>query len=64
MTTLRFVIAAAMLGKLDIVKASVGAFPGLHSVPGPHGISLIAHAKKGGEQAIHVLKFLKNLEPA
>lgn len=58
------IFAAAMLGRLDIVKASVIAFPGIQKVPGPHGIPLIAHAKKGGDQAIHVLKFLENLEPA
>lgn len=58
------IFAAAMLGRLDIVKASVIAFPGTQKVLGPHGIPLLAHAKKGGEQAIHVLKFLENLEPA
>lgn len=42
------VFAAAMLGQLEIVKAVCIAFPGTPRVPGPHGIPLIAHAKKGG----------------
>ena len=56
------VFAAAMLGKLEIVKAAVAAFPSIPKVPGPHGIPLIVHAKKGGEKAAAVLEFLKRLE--
>ena len=55
------VFAATMLGKLDIVKAAVAAFPNVVSVPGPHGIPLIAHAEKGGEAAKAVLEFLRPL---
>src|SRR5256885_13223075 len=41
--------AAAMLGRLEIVRAITSAQPeALHS-PGPHGIPLIAHARAGGE---------------
>ena len=53
--------AAAMLGKIDIVKASVRAFPGIIKVPGPHGIPLIKHAEKGGADAVAVLDFLRPL---
>ena len=53
--------AAAMLGKLDIVKAALTAYPEAINVPGPHGIPLVAHAQAGGEQAIEVLGFLKSL---
>src|SRR5512134_2992193 len=49
--------AAAMLGKLDIVKAVLAAFPEAIRVPGPHGIPLIAHAKAGGDDASAVLKY-------
>src|SRR5438045_4051273 len=42
------VFAATMLGKLDIVKAAVAAFPNIVHVPGPHKIPLIRHAEKGG----------------
>ncbi|HEX4696410.1 MAG TPA: hypothetical protein VH254_01935 [Candidatus Udaeobacter sp.] len=55
------IFAATMLGKLDIVKAAVAAFPNIVRVPGPHGIPLIAHAKKGGPAAQAVLEFLQPL---
>jgi hypothetical protein len=55
------VFAATMLGKLDIVKAAVAAFPNVVNVLGPHKIPLIAHAEKGGEQAKAVLEFLRPL---
>lgn len=53
--------AAAMLGKLDIVKAALTAFPESVSTPGPHGIPLIAHAKAGGDGALAVLEYLESL---
>src|SRR5438045_5238701 len=55
------VFAATMLGKLDIVKAAVAAFPNIVNVPGPHKIPLIAHAEKGGEGAKAVLECLRPL---
>src|SRR6478609_11872644 len=55
------VFAATMLGKLDIVKAAVTAFPNVVQVPGPHKIPLIKHAEKGGEGARAVLEFLRPL---
>jgi hypothetical protein len=54
--------AATMLGKLDIVKAALAAFPEAIRTPGPHGIPLIAHAKAGGEEAKEVLEFLESLQ--
>lgn len=55
------IFAATMLGRLDIVKAAVVAFPNIVHVPGPHGIPLIAHAGKGGRAANAVLEFLRPL---
>jgi hypothetical protein len=52
--------AAAMLGKLDVVRAALSAFPDAINVPGPHGIPLIAHAKAGGEGAQAVFEFLQS----
>jgi hypothetical protein len=52
--------AAAMLGKLDIVKSALDAYPEAINTPGPHGIPLIAHAKAGGEDAQAVLDFLES----
>lgn len=53
--------AAAMLGRLDIIKAAAAAFPNILRVPGPHKIPLIAHAEKGGADAVAVVEFLKKL---
>jgi hypothetical protein len=53
--------AAAMLGKIEIVRAAVAAFPAIVSVPGPHKIPLIAHAEKGGSAAAAVAEFLRPL---
>jgi hypothetical protein len=54
--------AAAMLGKLDVIKAALAAYPDAVNIPGPHGISLIAHARAGGEDAKSVLEFLEALQ--
>ena len=53
--------AAAMLGKLEIVKATLAAFPASIHTPGPHGIPLIAHAQAGGDEAREVRKYLETL---
>jgi hypothetical protein len=53
--------AAAMLGRLDIIKAAAVAFPNILRVPGPHKIPLIAHAEKGGADAVAVVEFLRTL---
>jgi hypothetical protein len=55
--------AAAMLGKLEIVKAAYEDNPDVVTIPGPHGIPLIAHAKAGGENAAAVLRFLESKIP-
>lgn len=52
------VFAAAMLGKLDVVKAALAAYPDAINTPGPHGILLVDHAEAGGEDAKAVLEFL------
>ncbi|HKI54342.1 MAG TPA: hypothetical protein VJ987_09465, partial [Anaerolineales bacterium] len=49
------IFAAAMLGKLDIIKAALNAYPDALNTPGPHGIPLIKHAQSGGEEAKGVL---------
>jgi hypothetical protein len=52
------VFGAAMLGETAIVRAMLEAQPGLREARGPHGISLVAHAEAGGEQARDVLDLL------
>ena len=53
--------AAAMLGKLEIVRAALETYPGAINIPGPHGIPLIAHAQAGGNDAMQVYEYLKSL---
>jgi len=55
------IFAAAMLGKLEIVKAALTAYPDAIKTSGPHGIRLIAHAQAGGEDAKAVLEYLQSL---
>ena len=55
------IFAAAMLGKLEIVKAALKEYPNAKDILGPHDIPLIVHAEKGGEDAKAVLEFLKSL---
>ena len=50
-----------MLGELDIVKATLIKFPHLKDSKGPHGLKLLYHAEKGGEQAKAVLAYLKEI---
>ena len=56
--------SAAMLGQLGAVKALLTATPGAQGVRGPHGISLLAHARMGGEEARPVFDFLQSLGDA
>jgi hypothetical protein len=51
----------AMLGDLDVVRPMIKRFPNLVDAKGPHGISLLRHAQKGGDQAKGVLEFLESL---
>jgi hypothetical protein len=54
------IFVASMLGRLDIVRAMIGAYPALLQSKGPHGIPLMAHAKKGGAAAEPVVAFLES----
>lgn len=56
--------SAAMLGQLDVVKAFVAAHPGIQRTRGPHSISLLSHARVGGEAASPVFEFLQSLGDA
>jgi hypothetical protein len=52
--------AAAMLGNLDIIKATLETYPDAMEIPGPHGIPLLAHALAGGKEALEVYEYLKS----
>jgi hypothetical protein len=56
--------SATMLGQLEVVKAFVGATPGIQRVRGPHGLSLMVHARLGGPPAAAVVKYLEGLGDA
>ena len=53
------IFAAAMLGATEIVRAVVTAFPAMRDARGPHGIPLIEHARKGGDEAREVVELLE-----
>jgi hypothetical protein len=56
--------SAAMLGHLEVVKAFVAAQAGIQRIRGPHSISLLAHARMGGEAAHSTFDFLQSLGDA
>ena len=56
------IFAAAMLGRLDIVRAALTAYPQAAKALGAHGIPLLAHAKMGGEPARPVYEFIESLD--
>ncbi len=49
----------AMLGNLAVVKAAIEAQPGIQRIPGPHGITLLQHARAGG--AAEVVSYLESV---
>ena len=53
--------SAAMFGHLDVVKSLVAAQPGIQRIHGPHSISLLGHARMGGDAARPVLEYLQSL---
>jgi hypothetical protein len=52
------IFSAAMLGQVDTVRAYLTADPTLFELDGPHGITLLAHARAGGADAERVLDYL------
>jgi len=58
------IFSAAMMGQLDAVKAFIAARPGIQRTLGPHGITLLSHAKAGGPDAAAVVQYLTGLGDA
>lgn len=56
--------SAAMLGQLEVVRALVAASPGVQGTRGPHGLTLLHHARAGGERAAGVARYLEGLGDA
>ena len=55
------IFVASMLGRIDIVRALLTSWPGLLQSKGPHGITLLRHARAGREHAQHVVDYLATL---
>jgi hypothetical protein len=55
------IFAVAMLGKVEIIKMMLTTFPEMVNCKGAHGITLLTHAQKGGENALGVVEYLKSL---
>jgi len=49
----------AMFGNLDAVRAMIAGQPGVQRRTGPHGLSLVHHARAGGDDAAAVLAYLE-----
>jgi len=54
----------AMFGNLDVVKAYIMANPGIQKIHGPHGLTLMHHARVGGEQSKPVVEYLQQVGDA
>lgn len=55
------VFLAAMYGHLEVVKTALAMQPLLLHALGPHGLTLLHHARKGGDQAKQVEILLMSL---
>ncbi|WP_303318002.1 hypothetical protein Q4Q34_19005 [Flavivirga abyssicola] len=55
------IFTAALFGKMDILKSMIEFSPSLINAKGPHGFTLLHHAKKGGDEALEVKEYLISL---
>ena len=53
-----------MFGQLDSVKAFILASPAIQKTRGPHGLTLLSHARAGGAGAVQVVKYLESVGDA
>ena len=58
------IFCAAMMGHVDVVKAFIAARPGVQRNLGPHGLTLMWHAKQGGPDAAAVVQYLTTVGDA
>jgi len=58
------IFTAVMTGQIAIVKALFEATPGLQRMRGPHGLTMMAHARAGGEGNTGMVKYLEALGDA
>lgn len=55
--------SAAMLGQLSVVQGYLTYNPELANCRGPHGLSLLHHAQKGGQLAKPIVELIESLLP-
>ncbi|GAA4276566.1 ankyrin repeat domain-containing protein [Aquimarina mytili] len=55
------IFTAALFGRIDIIKPMLDLFPSALHAKGPHGFTLLHHAKKGGDTAKEVTEYLTSL---
>ena len=55
------IFVLAMLGKTEIVKSILTAYPSLLNSLGPHGFTLLHHAEKGGKDSEELFSYLQTL---
>ncbi len=55
------IFTAALFGRIDIIKPMLKFFPHALHAKGPHGFTLLHHAKKGGEKAEEMFSYLESL---
>ena len=53
------IFVLTMLGQTEIVKATLSQYPNLLNSLGPHGFTLLHHAKQGGENSAELYDFLQ-----
>jgi len=58
------IFTVAMMGQLAVLRGWIEAVPGIQRTRGPHGITLVAHARAGGAAAAETLKYLESLGDA
>lgn len=56
------IFAFAMLGKVEAVKALIGSSPGIQQNLGPHGITLLQHAKNRLRHSLNAVEKQKQLQ--
>ena len=55
------IFTLVMLGKISQVKPVLDAMPHLVTTPGPHGLTLLFHAEKGGKEATEVARYIQTV---
>ena len=55
------IFVLTMLGHTAVVKGLLGAYPHLLRSKGPHGLTLVHHATRGGEPARELLEHIQGL---